>query len=379
VLPVAVDQQIPVAEPALLGNEARYVADCVESGWVSSIGPYIERFERGFAAFADTSEAVACNSGTSALHLCLLALGVGPGDEVLLPTLTYVATANAVRYCGATPVFVDSDADTMTIDPSEAEARITPRTVGVIAVHLYGQPADMHSLTRLAARAGLWVIEDAAEAHGARHGGQVVGGIGTLGAFSFFGNKVITTGEGGMVTTDDPELADRVRLYRGQGQDPDRRYWFPVVGHNYRMTNVQAALGVAQLEQVGEQLQQRERVASWYREALRGRGELVRLPVVHTESEPVTWLFTVVLGDVVVARDELAARLAADGIETRPVFVPLHLLPPHGDGREHFPHAERLARNGLSLPTSARRSRDEVIYVAERLLAHLGAPASTAG
>lgn len=377
--PVAIEKPIPVAEPSLSGNEARYVADCVESGWISSIGPYIQRFETAFAAFSDTKEAVSCNSGTSALHLCLLALGVGPGDEVLLPTLTYVASANAVRYCGATPVFVDSDPLTMNIDPLEAEAKITARTVGVIAVHLYGQPADMRALTRTAERAGLWLLEDAAEAHGARLGGRVVGGLGTLGAFSFFGNKIITTGEGGMVTTDDPDLADLVRLYRGQGQDPGRRYWFPVVGHNYRMTNIQAAIGVAQLEQVDDQLAKRSRVESWYRAALHGSAELLDLPAIRTDAESVTWLFTVVLhDDVGVSRDQLAARLAAEGIETRPVFVPLHSLPPYSDGQPSFPHAERFARNGLSLPTSSVRSHAEVTYIAERVRSHLRTPVAGA-
>ncbi|HEX5576551.1 MAG TPA: DegT/DnrJ/EryC1/StrS aminotransferase family protein, partial [Gemmatimonadales bacterium] len=229
---------IPVAAPMLVGNEKAYVLDCLDSSWISSAGQYVSRFEAAFADFCGVKHAVACCNGTAALHVALSALGVGPGDEVIVPTLTFVATANAVIQCGARPVFVDSEPETWNIDPALIEAKITPRTKGIIVVHLYGHPAEMESIVSTARRHGLFVVEDAAEAHGAEHNGRRVGSLGDVGIFSFFGNKIITTGEGGMVTTSDDTLAARVRQLKAQGIDPNRRYWYPVIGYNYRMTNV---------------------------------------------------------------------------------------------------------------------------------------------
>ena len=265
---------IPVAAPALDGNEKAYVLDCLESTWISSTGKYLDRFEADFAEFCGVRHAVACSNGTTALHLALVALGVGPGDEVIVPTLTFVATANTVTYCGARPVFVDIDAETWYIDPAAIEAKITPRTKGIIAVHLFGHPADMKAIGTVASRHGLWVMEDAAQAHGAEIGGRRTGSLGDIATFSFFGNKIITTGEGGMVTTSDDDLAKRMRLLRTHGMDPDRRYWHPVIGYNYRMTNVTAAIGVAQLERVQWQLARRQELAGWYRDALGRTGVL---------------------------------------------------------------------------------------------------------
>ena len=238
------DHFIPVSAPTLAGNEKRYVMDCLESNWISARGKYVEQFEAAFAEFCGVRHGVSCTNGTVALHLALLALGIGPGDEVIVPTLTFVATANAVRYCGATPVFVDCEPETWNIDPGLIESRITPKTKAIIVVHLYGHPVDMDAVMSLADRHGLFVVEDAAEAHGAIYRGRMVGSIGHIATFSFFGNKVISTGEGGMVTTDDAELARIVRLLKEQGMDPKRRYWYPVVGYNYRMTNVTAAIGL---------------------------------------------------------------------------------------------------------------------------------------
>lgn len=363
---------IPVAQPFLGGNETKYVNECLETAWVSSIGRYIEEFETAFAEYCGVRHAATCNNGTSALHLALLAVGVGPGDEVIVPTLTYVATANAVRYCGAEPVFADSDPETMNLDPADVESRITPRTRAIVAVHLYGHPADMGPLRDVARRHAVRMVEDAAEAHGAKYGGVRVGALGDIATFSFFGNKIITTGEGGMVTTNDADLDARVRLLRGQGMDPKRRYWFPIVGFNYRMTNVQAAIGVAQLEMIDTQLARRREVASWYDDELSGCGALLQLPASKPPSEPVAWLYTVVLrDDVTVERDVLSERLRADGIETRPVFYPMHTLPPYAQTPGAFPVAERLAARGLSLPTYAALTRADVAFVAERLRAHL--------
>jgi len=262
--------RIPVSQPALIGREKEYVLDCLESNWISSNGKYIGLFEEKFADYLGVKHAIACCNGTAALHVALLALGIGSGDEVIVPTFTYVATANAVVYTGATPVLADCEADTWNIDPAGLEALITPKTRAIIPVPLYGHPCDMDPIMELAKKHGLHVIEDAAEALGARYKGRLCGSMVEISTFSFYGNKTITTGEGGMIVTDNDELADRIRLLKGQGMDPNRRYWFPIVGHNYRMTNIQAAIGLAQLENIDLFLGKRGQIAGWYRDALSG-------------------------------------------------------------------------------------------------------------
>lgn len=360
-------RSIAVSMPVLDGREAEYVAECMASTWISSQGRFINEFERGFAAFCGSAHAIATNNGTTALHLALVALGVEPGDEVIVPTLTYVASANAVRYCGATPVFVDSEAMTMNLDVDEVAGAITERTKAIMPVHLYGHPADMDPLMEVARRHDIAVVEDAAEAHGATYRGKPVGSIGTCASFSFYGNKIITTGEGGMVTTDDAGLAARLRQFRGQGQDPHRRYWFPVVGFNYRMTNVAAAIGTGQLERVQEHLAKRQQVREWYDERLAGTVGIVR-PQVQPWATAVNWLYTVRLLNA--DRDDTMKRLALDGVDTRPVFYPMHVLPPYADTKGEFPVADELSRTGISLPTHGRLSEDDVDYVCERLFAH---------
>ena len=256
---------IPISAPSFGEREAEYVRECLESTWISSRGQYIERFEREFAVVCGAAHAVACNTGTAALHLAMLALGIGPGDEVIVPTLTYVASANAVRYTGATVRFVDSDPETWNLDPADVERKIGPRTRAILAVHLYGEPAGLDPLLEIAEAHGIDLIEDAAEAHTASYQGRPVGALGTIGTFSFYGNKIITTGEGGMVVTNDAALAERATLFRGQGQAFDRLYWFPVIGYNYRMTNIEAAIGLAQLDGLKERLSRRRDIAARYR------------------------------------------------------------------------------------------------------------------
>jgi perosamine synthetase len=360
---------IPVAAPVLAGREKEYVADCMESGWISSGGKYVERFEAAFAEFCGVRHAVACCNGTVALHAALAALGVGPGDEVIVPTLTFVATANAVTYCGARPVFVDSEPATWNLDPALVEAKVTPRTKGIVAVHLYGHPAEMDALREVAGRRGLFLLEDAAEAHGALYKGRPAGSLGDAAAFSFYANKIIATGEGGMVTTDDDALAARVRLLRGQGMDSERRYWFPVIGYNYRMMNLPAAIGLAQLERADWHTGRRREVAAAYQSLLRGVSRL-RWQGESEWARHAYWMFTVVLGhETPAGRDALMARLHERGVETRPVFYPVHLLPPYREaaGGEEFPVAERLARRGVSLPTWAGLSFEEISYVCDSL------------
>jgi len=363
-----------VAAPALTGNELKYVSECLQSTWISSSGRFIDRLEEMFAEFCEARHAIVTNNGTTALHLALIALGIGPGDEVIVPTLTYIASANAVKYCGATPVFADSDPATMTIDPAAATAKVTARTKAIMPVHLYGHPADMQQIKALADRCAIAVVEDAAEAHGALWNGRKVGGLGDCGVFSFFGNKIITTGEGGAVVTNDDDLAEKLRLYRGQGMDPARRYWFPVIGYNYRMTNVAAAIGVAQMERVDQHLAARRRVANWYGERLEAHRECFDLPETAPWARHVFWMYTVILRDSLTSRrDDVIAKMAAGGIETRPVFYPMHKLPPYYEENGSYPVAERLAARGLNLPTHAGLNESDIDRVVSQLLLAAGA------
>ena len=344
-------ERIPVAAPRLAGNERKYVLDCLDTNWISSNGKYIGAFEEAYAQFCGVRHAVATNNGTTALHSALAALGLGPGDEVIIPTVTFVATANAVRYCGAKPVFVDVLPGSLNMNPELVSSVITPRTRGIIPVHLYGQAADMKKIMQIAEANRLWVVEDAAEAHGAQIHGRKVGSIGTCGMFSFYGNKIITTGEGGMVTTDDADLAGQVRLYRGQGQDPARRYWFPVIGFNYRMTNIQAAIGLAQLERIGEILEHRKKLSSWYDEELSNlNNNNIIIPQKYSNSD-VKWMYTIYLqGESAEKRDHVMQIMDSMGIETRPVFYPMHVLPPYKQWQD-FPIADSWTPRGINLPT----------------------------
>jgi perosamine synthetase len=356
-----------------VGNEKAYVMDCLETTWISSSGPYVSRFEGLFAEFCGTRHAIACSSGTTALHLALLALGVGPDDEVIVPTLTFVATANAVRYCGARPVPVDSDPDTWCLDPAQLDARVSDRTKGIVVVHLFGHPTDMDPVREVARRRGLFVLEDAAQAHGARYRGRRTGSLGDVATFSFFGNKIVTTGEGGMVVTDDDTIARQVRLLRDHGMDPTRRYWHPVIGYNYRLTNIAAAIGLAQLERIDWHLDRRREVTGWYREALRGE-ERLRWQAEREWAEHAWWMFTVRLpAERTVQREHLMARLLDRGIETRPVVYPIHQLPPYADGCRDlsFPIADGVAASGLNLPTWGGLTREQVQHVAENLVSCL--------
>jgi perosamine synthetase len=360
-------KRIMVAQPKMIGNERKYVLDCLDTNWISSNGKYISAFEEAFAKFCDVKYAVATNNGTTALHLALVALDLQPGDEVIVPTVTYIATANAVRYCGATPVLVDVCTDTMNIDPNEIEKKITAKTRGIIAVHLYGHPADMSAVNQVAQKHGLWVVEDAAEAHGAQVQGKKVGGLGACATFSFFGNKIITTGEGGMVTTNDGNLAEKLRLYRGQGMDPQRRYWFPVIGYNYRMTNIQAAIGLAQMEGIEQALSERETLAQWYNEALADLQHKIILPVEAPWAKQVFWMYNIFLRDGDEHnRNKVMQYLDEMGVETRPVFYPMHVLPPYKE-ENLYPAADLWAQRGINLPTHQDLTQADVKRIAESL------------
>lgn len=357
---------IPVAEPVLEGNEKKYVMDCLDTGWISGSGRYVDEFEEKFAALCGTSHAVAVANGTVALHVALLALGIGAGDEVIVPDLTYIASANAVTYCGARPVFADVDARTWTLDASDVARKITNATKAVMPVHLYGHPVEMDAIGRLAKEHNLYVVEDAAEAHGASYRGRAVGGLGDVATFSFYGNKIITTGEGGIVVTNDAELAARMRLLKGQGMTPERRFWFPIVGYNYRMTNIQAAIGLAQVERLDWFIERRREVAAWYDEALKD------LPVQGSceasWAKNVYWLYSIVVEEG-IDRDRLMLELSEEGIETRPFFYPMHVMPPYfqEDGDAKFPVTTSLAARGINLPSSAKITKQDVEFIAGAL------------
>ena len=360
---------IPVAAPALVGNERAYVLDCMDSSWISSNGIYIEKFESAFAEFCQVKHALSCCNGTVALHLALLALGIGPEDEVIVPTLTYVATANAVTYCGAKPVFIDSEPLTWNLDPELIEPLITSRTKAIIVVHLYGHPANMGPILKIARKHNLFVVEDAAEAHGAMYDGRKVGSMGDVSTFSFYGNKIVTTGEGGMVTTNSDELAAKIRQTKGQGMNPDRRYWFTMVGYNYRMTNIEAAIGLAQLEKVAWHIQRRREVARLYQKHLNSVKAVTLQPEMPWASN-VYWLTSLVLDDdAQISRDVLQEELAKAGIETRPFFYPIHTLPMYApiSSPLKFPVAESLSRRGINLPSSALLSENEIIFIANQI------------
>lgn len=372
------EEFIPIAAPLIGEREAEYVSDAVKSGWVSSIGPYIDRFEAAFARFVGVKHAIALCNGTVALHLALHALGIGPGDEVILPDLTFAATAHTVLQTGATPVLADVERDTWCMDPRAIERALSPRTRAILPVHLFGHPADMGAIRTMAASCDAFVIEDAAEAHGASVQGKRVGAMGHIGAFSFYGNKIITTGEGGALTTDDDALAARCRFLKDHGMSKDRRYYHTELAFNYRMTNLQAALGVAQLERIEQLIAKKRQIAAWYREELDGvRG--LTLNVERPGVSNVYWMVGVVLGDTVpVSRDEVSARLRAQGIDSRPFFVPMSKLP-HlsayrrvGAAGEGCPVSETLSARGLNLPSGCTLERHHVRRIARALLESIG-------
>lgn len=369
---------IPVAEPDLGSLEEEYILDAFRSGWVSSCGAYIGRFEKSFAAFCGAKHAVAVANGTVAIHLALVAGGVGPGDEVIVPALTFVATAAAVRHAGAIPVFVDSDPEIGTMAPQAVERAVSAKTKAIIPVHLYGHPADMDSILGIARKNHLIVIEDAAEAHGAKYKGRTVGSMGAMATFSFYGNKIITTGEGGAVVTDDDVLEARLRMLKDHAMDPTRRYWHPDLGFNYRMTNLQAAMGCAQLERFGELCAKRQRIVNSYRKAL--QGSAVTINLCRPWADAVPWLVCALLPEGVTraGRDALMTFLKSQGIDSRPYFYLLCHMPPYAacrrvgsDGREDLPAADDLSTRGLNLPSSTYLTESDIAYIAQTLVKQL--------
>jgi perosamine synthetase len=358
---------IPVADTLLDGNEARYLAECVQSNWISSIGPFVREFERQFAQACDCEFGVACANGTVALHLALATLGLGPGDEVIIPTFTMIATANAVSYTGATPVLVDAEPETWNMDVSRLEEKITPRVKAIVVVHTYGHPVEMNVVNEVAKRQGIAVIEDAAEAHGSEYHGRRAGSLGDAASFSFYANKIITTGEGGMVTTNNAELAEVARRLRDHAFSDERHFWHQYRGFNYRMTNMQAAIGLAQTERLPALIERRRRNARLYTETLSQVPGLT-LPRELPDMKNVFWMYGVLVDEEFgCSRDELRRLLAQQGIETRTFFIPIHFQPIYFAQfkGQRYPVAETLCQKGLYLPSGAGLSESDVRFVAE--------------
>ena len=362
---------IPVAEPDLSGNELEYVTECVRTEWVSSLGKYVGAFEQAVAERCARRHAISVCNGTAALHLALAVLGIGPGDEVIVPSLTFVATANAVCYTGATPVFADAEPDYWQLDADGLEALITPRTRAIIPVDLYGHPVDMDAIDAVARRHDLWIIEDAAEAHGAEYKGRPCGGLGHMSCFSFYGNKVITTGEGGMILTDDDGWAERARFLRDHAMSPTERYYHPEIGFNYRLTNIQAALGLAQVERLEHLVAIKRRNAAQYVRRLADVPGITVAPEAEW-AKNVYWMFSILVGpDYPLSRDELMAALRQRGIDTRPFFRAIHTMPCH-PCEDCLPVAEDLAARGINLPSSTKLTEAQIDEICDHIAA-LGA------
>ena len=356
--------QIPIYQPDLGGNVKDYVNECLDTSWISSRGRFVTQFETRFADRIGVAHAASVCNGTVALHLALMALGIGEGDEVIVPTLTYIASANAVAYTGATPVFVDSVRSTWQIDPEDVRRHLTPRTRAIMPVHLYGQACDMGALMALAQQHRLFVVEDCAEAFGTYYKGRHVGTFGDIATFSFFGNKTITTGEGGMVVSDDKPLIKRARHLKGQGLAAHREYWHDVIGYNYRMTNIQAAIGLAQLERADEFIARKRQLADRYRDALQN------LPLeVHAEAPGTVhsyWMVSILVQRP-DQRDPLRQHLGQAGIETRPVFYPVHTMPMYAKNYRKHAVAEDLAWRGINLPCWPGLAEKQQLYIIDAI------------
>jgi len=359
--------RIPLAEPLLSGNELLYVTECIQSNWISSRGRFVSEFENMFKELHQMSEAIAVSNGTVALSLALESLGIGVGDEVIVPNLTFAASINAIIHVGATPVIVDVESVTWTLDVLLFEQAITPLTKAVMPVHLYGHPSDMIRIVEIAKKNNLLVIEDCAEALGSKVDGRLVGTFGDAACFSFFGNKTITTGEGGMILFKDIIIAQKAKILRDHGMSPKKKYWHEVVGYNYRLTNLQAAIGVAQMEKIDFLLNNKRELAIQYSKELLGIPNII-LPSETSWAYNTYWLYTVlVLPDSGINRDDLISAMALNGIETRAVFQPLNTMPIYEKytmGKD-FPKSEYISRYGICLPSASATQSKEVIQVAE--------------
>lgn len=338
-------KMIPIAEPNLDGNELKYLTECIKTNWISSTGKFVKEFERKFAEFCETKYATSCSNGTSALHLALLSLGIKRGDEVIIPNLTFGATAAVVKHCNAHPILVDIDKKTWNIDPKKIKERITDKTKAIIVVHLYGNPCDMDKILEIAKQNDLYIIEDCAEAHGAEYKNKKIGSIGDIGCFSFYGNKIITTGEGGMCVSNKKEIIDKINLIKNHGMTKEKKYWHDIVGYNYRLTNLQAAVGLAQLEKINQFIEKRRTLIRIYKNLLKDIKEITYQEITPN-SNPVYWLFPLLLNK---NSFQLIKSLEDNKIEATNTFHPLNEMQPYFDSSE-FSNSKSIFENGIVLP-----------------------------
>ncbi len=359
---------IPVAQPDISGNELKYITDCVKTGWISSIGSYITKFEKEFAKIIGCRYALATSNGTASLHLALLSLNIKEGDEVIIPNLTFVATANAVIYTGAKPILVDVERKTWNIDPHKIENKISKKTKAIIVVHLYGHPVNMDSVKRIARKYNLYIIEDAAEAHGALYKNRFIGSLGDIGCFSFYGNKIITTGEGGMITSNNKKLINKITFLKDHAMSIHRRYYHPIVGYNYRMTNLQAAVGLAQLEKFDEFIKKKRENASLYNSLLKDLTDSLILPLEMPWARSVYWMYSIILKTPTRyrLRNKFMGCLKNKGIDTRPFFVPMHALPMYRQ-KGDFKISTFLSKNGVNLPSSTLLTKNDIYYICKTI------------
>lgn len=358
---------IPVCEPTLTGKELEYITETVKSGWISSAGKYLQQFEERFSAYCGVKHGISCSNGTKAIHLALVAMGIGKGDEVILPSFTMIGSCNPIVQTGATPVLVDSELTTWNIDPTKIEAKITLRTKAIMVVHTYGHPVDMGAVVTIARKHNIPVIEDAAEAHGAEYKGRKTGSLADIACFSFYANKIITTGEGGMVVTNNDTWANRARKLRNHFFG-EPRFLHQEVGFNYRMTNMQAAIGLAQLERIDELVSARRKNAQFYNQLLKNIPGLT-LPPEADWAKNVYWMYGLLVDNhkFGLTMPELRQKLEEKGIETRTFFIGMHKQPAYNFlnlQKEQFPVAEQLEQQGFYLPSSSHLTAEQIHYIA---------------
>ena len=355
-------RKIPIMEPYLEGNELAYLTQCIKTNWISSKGPFVNKFEEIFAKICDTKYVLATTSGTTALHLGLLSLQIEKESEVILPNLTFAASINVIIQANLKPVLVDIDKDTWTIDTQKLKKHINSKTKAIMPVHLYGYPCNMGEILKIAKENELYIIEDCAEALGSKYYGKNVGSFGDVSCFSFFGNKTITTGEGGIVALKRKENYEYAKILRDHGMDPNRKYWHINIGYNYRMTNMQAAVGVAQMENFERIIIKKRKIASLYKKYLKDLDGIV-LPMERKGFFNTFWLYTILITDNFgINRDDVILKLQLKGVETRPVFYPLSEMPPYKSYilNEDFKISMTISKQGISLPSSINLSEKEV-------------------
>jgi len=356
---------IPISRPSITQKEIDYVTDAVKSGWVSSLGEYVETFEKMFCEYCDTKYALTTANGTVALHLVLAALGINQEDEVIVPDFTFVATANAVKYLGAKVITVDIDEETYCISPKAIEKAITSKTKAIVPVHLYGHPANMDEINKIAKNNNVFVIEDAAEAHGAEINGEKVGGLGEAGIFSLYGNKIITSGEGGIITTNNHILYEKMKYLRDQAMSYEKRYWHTEIGFNYRMTNLQAALALAQLERINKILDKKLEIFSWYHNYLNNINGIKLNPKLDNYKN-VYWVICIeLLNFSENERDTLMAKLNEKHIDSRPYFYPISEMPMYSS--VYTPVTKLISKRGINLPSYYDITQDQVLYICKEL------------